>query len=375
MRTASEIKSKPQMSKRLTPMQLEPIEPEPLASVLMSNYNYARYIGEAIQSVLDQTYGSFELLICDDGSTDNSCEVVESYVNRDSRVRLFRKKNGGQASGYNLAFENSRGNIICLIDSDDVWLPTKLEAVVRGFKANPCAGMVAHPLWRVTEHRRRRGFSPLLAKIPSGWQGDNVLLTGGILGLPPGGGLCVRREIATRILPLPEKGPLRNCGDLPFMRLGPLLTPIAVVHEPLMEWRQHGKNSFNSAHLAASDIERDLECHEHEWRLQFDFLESLEAGLGAGLMPLEVNPHIVTTKYLLARLRHDDASAKHYHDRMGTEWNRYGLPVRSLFWRLSIYLPGPVFHFCVRLLIRQNVIKAIIARLRTLIPVRSAASV
>src|SRR3981081_4740145 len=108
MRTASEIKSKPQMSKRLTPMQLEPIESEPLVSVLMSNYNYARYIGEAIQSVLDQTYGSFELLICDDGSRDASGDVVELYVNRDSRVKLLRKQNGGQASGYNLAFDNSR---------------------------------------------------------------------------------------------------------------------------------------------------------------------------------------------------------------------------------------------------------------------------
>jgi glycosyltransferase involved in cell wall biosynthesis len=360
--------------KQLIPLQLEPIEPEPLASVLMSNYNYARYIGEAIQSVLDQTYGLLELLICDDGSTDNSCEVIESYVNRDPRVKLFRKQNGGQASGYNLAFQNSRGSVICLIDSDDVWLPAKLESVVRCFKANPCAGMVAHPLMRVTEDRRRRGVSPLLAKIPSGWQGNNVLVNGGILGdLPPGGGLCLRREIAARILPLPEEGPLRNCGDLPFMRLGPLLTSIAVVHEPLMEWRQHGKNGFNSAHLAASEIERDLECHEYEWRLQFDFLERLEAGLGASLTPLELNPHIATSKYLLARLRHDNASAKHHHDRMGIELSGSTLPVRSLFWRLSIYLPGPVFNFCVRLLIRQNFVKAIIARLRMLFPMRSPA--
>ncbi|MCU1260353.1 MAG: glycosyl transferase family 2 [Bryobacterales bacterium] len=354
-------------------MQLEPMVAEPVASVLMSNYNYARYIGEAIQSVLDQTYGVFELLICDDGSTDNSCEVIESYANRDSRVRLFRKGNGGQASGYNIAFENSRGQIICLSDSDDIWLPTKLEAVIRAFRRNPCAGMVAHPLWRVTEHRRRRGVSPLLAKIPSGWQGDNVLLTGGILDdLPPGGGLCVRREVATRIFPFPEKGPLGRCGDLPFMRLGPLLTSIAVVNEPLIEWRQHGKNGFNSSQVTASDIERDLDRYEHEWRLQFDFLEGLEAGLCAGLRPLDVSPHVVTMKYLLARLRHDDASAKHHHERMRTG---SAVPVRSLFWRLSIYLPGPVFHFCVRLFIRQNVIKAFIARLRTLILVRSPARV
>src|ERR1700730_12123769 len=103
MHTASEITSEPQMPTRLAPMQLEPMVAEPIASVLMSNYNYARYIGEAIQSVLDQTYRVFELLICDDGSTDNSCDVVESYANRDSRVKLFRKRNGGQASGYNIA--------------------------------------------------------------------------------------------------------------------------------------------------------------------------------------------------------------------------------------------------------------------------------
>jgi glycosyltransferase involved in cell wall biosynthesis len=364
------------MSKQLTPMTLLPLEPEPLVSVLMSNYNYARYIGEAIQSVVDQTYSNWELIVCDDGSTDNSCEVAESYTTRDSRVKLLRKSNGGQASGYNVAFQNSRGAIICLSDSDDVWLPAKLESVVRAFRANSYAGMAAHPLWRVTEHRRRRGVSPLLARIPSGWQADNVLLNGGILhDLPPGGGLCVRREVAARILPLPETGALRNCGDLPFMRLGPLLTPIAVIYEPLMEWRQHGKNGFNSAHLAIPDIERDLNCSEDEWRLQYEFLEDIEAGLGTSLMPLETSLHIVTMRYLLARLRRDDASAKHHHGRLRTEGDTCALAIRSLFWRLSIYLPRPVFQFCVRLLIRQNIVKAVIARLRRLVPVRSPACV
>src|SRR6202789_3319887 len=121
----------------LYPIELRRLSAEPLVSILISNYNYARYIGESIQSALQQTYPNFELIICDDGSTDDSVSVIEEYLRKDPRVQLIRKANGGQASGFNAAFAASRGEIISLLDSDDRYLPNKIERVVADFQTNP----------------------------------------------------------------------------------------------------------------------------------------------------------------------------------------------------------------------------------------------
>src|SRR5271170_2638660 len=118
----------------LHPIELLPLPAEPLVSILVSNYNYARYIGESIQSALDQTYDNLELIICDDGSTDDSVRVIEEFERKDSRVRFIRKGNGGQASGFNAAFAASQGEIIPLLDSDDRFLPHKVERIVANFQ-------------------------------------------------------------------------------------------------------------------------------------------------------------------------------------------------------------------------------------------------
>src|SRR6202789_1652273 len=128
----------------LYPIELRPLAANPLVSILVSNYNYARYIGNSIQSALDQTYTNIELIICDDGSTDDSIRVIEEYERKDKRLRLIRKANGGQGSGFNAAFALSRGEIITLLDSDDLFLPHKVERIVADFRAHPDAGFGVH---------------------------------------------------------------------------------------------------------------------------------------------------------------------------------------------------------------------------------------
>ena len=113
------------VAEKLKPMELPPLGESPLVSVLMGNYNYGRYIGEALDSVLRQTYSNFEVIVCDDGSTDDSREVVARYCDRDTRIRMVVKENGGLASALNAAYAASRGEIICLLDADDVFLPSE----------------------------------------------------------------------------------------------------------------------------------------------------------------------------------------------------------------------------------------------------------
>lgn len=107
---------------------------QPLVSILINNYNYARYVGDAIDSALGQTYSHTEVIVVDDGSTDNSRDVIEGYGDR--VVAVF-KANGGQASAMNAGFAASNGDIICLLDADDLFLPERVSEVIKLFTLNP----------------------------------------------------------------------------------------------------------------------------------------------------------------------------------------------------------------------------------------------
>ncbi len=101
----------------------------PLVSAIMPTYNHAKFIGEAIQSVLNQTYKNFELLIIDNYSEDNTGKIVTSY--KDDRIKYFKFRNNGIiAASRNHGIKHAQGEYIAFIDSDDLWLPEKLEKQV-----------------------------------------------------------------------------------------------------------------------------------------------------------------------------------------------------------------------------------------------------
>ena len=99
---------------------------EGMVSIIMPSWNTGRLIAESIQSVIDQTYPNWELLIVDDCSTDNTDEVVEKF--HDERIRYFHnERNSGAALTRNHALQKARGEWIAFLDSDDLWMPEKLE--------------------------------------------------------------------------------------------------------------------------------------------------------------------------------------------------------------------------------------------------------
>jgi glycosyltransferase involved in cell wall biosynthesis len=111
----------------------------PLVSVIIPNYNYANYLPEAVDSVLNQTYPNIELIVVDDGSSDNSKEVLASYGER--VVAVFQENQGVSATRNN-GVAVSRGELIAFLDADDVWLPTKIEKQVQRFVSDTTLGLV-----------------------------------------------------------------------------------------------------------------------------------------------------------------------------------------------------------------------------------------
>src|SRR5438045_3930995 len=102
----------------------------PTVSVLMPVYNGARYLAEAVESILAQTYRDFEFVIVDDGSTDRSPAMLDEYARRDSRVRIVRRGNTGIVGALNDAIADSKAPLIARMDADDVSLPDRLEKQV-----------------------------------------------------------------------------------------------------------------------------------------------------------------------------------------------------------------------------------------------------
>lgn len=110
---------------------------KPLVSVVMPTFNAEKYLGEAIESLLRQTFTNFELIIVNDGSTDNSAQVAAWYQARDSRVRLLHQSNSGTAASMNRGCRLARGKYIARMDSDDVCHPLRLERQVDFLEKNP----------------------------------------------------------------------------------------------------------------------------------------------------------------------------------------------------------------------------------------------
>lgn len=98
-----------------------------MVSVIVPVYNVERYLSACIESVLEQTYSDWELLLVDDGSTDRSGRICDEYAEQNSRIRVFHKENGGVSSARNLALDQMRGDFCIMLDSDDLIHPSLLE--------------------------------------------------------------------------------------------------------------------------------------------------------------------------------------------------------------------------------------------------------
>lgn len=134
----------------------------PTVSVIIPTYNRARMVGRAIRSVLNQTYQDFEIIVVDDGSTDDTEGVVRGF--NDDRIRYMRHdENKGAAAARNTGIKAALGEYVAFQDSDDEWLPEKLEKQVRVLQNAPAeVGVVYSDVWRIRGNRRKYWRSPVM---------------------------------------------------------------------------------------------------------------------------------------------------------------------------------------------------------------------
>ncbi|MCT4587344.1 MAG: glycosyltransferase family 2 protein [Carboxylicivirga sp.] len=141
----------------------------PFFSVIIPMYNSEQYIGNTLQSVLNQEYDDFEVIVIDDGSTDNGSKVVESF--NDKRIKLVSKVNGGVSSARNRGIKEANGRYIAFLDSDDIWYPNHLKAAYYFFKVN------AEVKWYSSSFIRSSANKPITiqTKMPVSYHIENFI--------------------------------------------------------------------------------------------------------------------------------------------------------------------------------------------------------
>lgn len=244
----------------------------PTISVVIPCFDYERFVASAIESVLANDRAPDELIVVDDGSTDGSASVVERY----EEVTLVRKENGGMASALNRGIAEATGEVIVLLDADDLAAPGRLRWVESAF-ADPDVAMAWHPLVVEDASGTSRGHLPA-SPLPSG---DLVgsLVEEGFSSFAVTSGVAVRRSVLLAMGPIPEDE-FKNFAESFVIRSAPFHGRVVATDEPLGVYRVHGGSDMRRAlsddpdemavklasRLRMADTEQRLLCRLAEQR-------------------------------------------------------------------------------------------------------------
>jgi len=212
--------------------------PPPKITVLICNYNYGLFVGEAIESVLAQTYPHVELIVVDDGSTDTSRDVIERY----STLTKIFKENGGQTSAIKAALSHITGDVVVILDSDDLLVPIACATIARGWNAR--LSLLQYGL------EQRDGEGRVLGRYPDqpflhGREREFVLTYGYIPSSPTSGNAFSRQHLETAFQPNAYQD--RSFPDGYLIFTAPLYGEVLSLDEVLGIYRIHGQNASPSA--------------------------------------------------------------------------------------------------------------------------------
>jgi glycosyltransferase involved in cell wall biosynthesis len=202
-------------------------------TIAICNYNYERFLADAIDSALAQDYPATEVLVVDDGSTDRSREIIRSYG---SRIRAVLKANGGQVSAYNRALDEIDSEHVILLDADDRLYPNAVTEVMRRFASGDYA-KVQFRLDVIGQDGARTGVTVPHSDAPADC--GTLLRAGWLYPSPPASGNAYKKSALTKIFPIPETSESRYGADFFAIYGAALVGQVASIAEPLGAYRVH----------------------------------------------------------------------------------------------------------------------------------------
>jgi hypothetical protein len=260
-------------------------------SIVINNFNYARFVTAAVESALGQNYPNCEVIVVDDGSTDDSRELLERFA---GRVQLVFKENGGQASAMNTGFRAAHGALIVFLDSDDALFPEAIQAAVSAWQTDLVK--IQFPLEILDHDNRCTGLLMPRGKLSEGLLTRQLLETGRYVTSPTSGNLYAH-EFLTKIFPIPETefetadGYINTCA--------PFYGRIGALSQPLGFYRAHGESMSSAAHNGSVHLSQMQRLMRHALA-EKALLERLAHERGLALSKRAVFSHWMHLKLKMA---------------------------------------------------------------------------
>jgi len=211
----------------------------------MPAYNSSKYIIESIESVLQQTFSEWELLIVNDGSTDNTVEIVQRFVDLDQRIKLFSKPNGGIASSRNYGFSCAKGDFIAYLDHDDLWTSDKLALQMEAFSLRNEVDVIfgngivfySNATQESYRYDTLTGYYPHKALYLKQVRANYIPILS----------VIVRRKVLENIGPWDEGEIYQGCDDYDYwFRMARANANFLGLESPLFQYRKHDNNYSNN---------------------------------------------------------------------------------------------------------------------------------
>jgi hypothetical protein len=252
-----------------------PRSARPAVDIVVDNYNYGRFLRAAIESALAQAYAHVSVIVVDDGSTDDSREVIASFGDR---IVPVLKENGGQASAFNAGLNRSQGDIVVFLDADDLLAPHAAEQVAAAFLKEPQLARVHYRLAVVDEAGHPTGeIKPSLhIPLPAGDLRRAMVRFPFDLARPATSGNAFSAQVLKRIAPIPSSG--QSAADWYVVYVSALFGPVGAIDEPLGFYRVHGENWYAKSQ-ATLDLEQVRTTIGHTRRARV-YLEEAAGRLG-----------------------------------------------------------------------------------------------
>lgn len=227
-------------------------------SVVIANYNYGRFVGQAIESALSQDWPRLEVIVVDDGSTDDSAAVIRAYGDR---ITAVFKQNGGQREANNVGFQRSTGDVVIFLDADDLLVPGAVRAIAAVWR--PGLSKVQVQMQRVDA--QTRPIRNIIPKVPAALSPEAIrrwAYTTSEYPSPPGSGNAWSRGFLEKIFPLDASHD--SFTDSTCIAMAPYVGDVETIAKPLVLYRMHGGNdsamSANDANFRR-EIARAIKRH------------------------------------------------------------------------------------------------------------------
>lgn len=243
---------------------------------MICNYNYARFLRTAVRSALEQSY-PVELIVVDDGSTDDSREVLQEF---EGLATCVYQENAGQRHGYLTGFLHSAGDIVLFLDADDYLDPGAAEVLAQSFGA----GVVkAHfRLGLVDEHGTDLGVA-IPTRLADGDVFTRLVKHGLLYASPPGSGNAYRRTVLERLLPLPEDAAERHAADFFAIYGAPAFGTVHAIHAVLGHYRVHASGLAASGQFMFGNAVQGFDERQRSRRRGQQFRQWMAERFGPGL--------------------------------------------------------------------------------------------